>query len=625
MSEHTGDGGARLIAGRYRVEDPLGRGGMGTVRRAYDELLGRSVAVKELHVERAGADATDTILREARAVARVRHPHVVVVHDVVAEAGRPYLVMELVEGATLGELLASRGPLPVAEAAGTGLALAGALRAAHALGVFHRDLKPANVLVEAATGRVVLTDFGIARFAGAATLTETGAFVGTPEYTAPERMQGAPADASADLWSLGVLLCELVSGESPFRRDSLGGVVHAVVEGEIRPPEAAGPLLPVVRGLLERDPGARWDGERAERLLREVAQGRSGEPVPHPPTLYVPPGGGRHAPEPHTPAAHTPPPPPSQPSTPHPYVPQPPTPRPPAPQPSNPHPSGSQPSVSQPSVSLPYAPTSSTPVASTAPTSPTVPGDGSGGPERRPPRRLALVAGALALVLAGAGASAAVLLHDGGGGRTPAAPGTSTGTGTDAKPGGTPSRASSSAPARSVPPSSAPPSSAPPSRAPEPSAGTDAPADAPDGYRAVREEQGYSLAVPEEFGRSTDKDGRVFYMSAGKTFRIGIRLHPKVSSGPLGAMRISDANGADTNPGYRNGSVTPTTHNGRTAALWEFTWNGYDKAEGARHTMDIAWDEGGWMYDVWVSAPTGRLPEARRYFDTVLDSFRVGS
>ncbi|WP_349816405.1 serine/threonine-protein kinase [Streptomyces sp. MRC013] len=267
----------RRIVGRYRLEVRLGRGGMGTVWRAHDELLGRPVAVKELHVDAgvpSGGDvAVDTTLREARAVARVHHPHIVCVHDVVEEDGVPYIVMEFVEGVSLAERVAVRGPVDAYEAARIGLALLSALRAAHAIGVLHRDLKPANVLVEEATGRVVLTDFGIAQLAGATTLTEAGMFVGSPEYTAPERMQGHRAGPAADLWSLGVLLCAVMTGHSPFHRDSLGGVLHAVVEAEIRPPAAAGALLPVVRGLLERDPARRIDGAEAERLLRSYAVG----------------------------------------------------------------------------------------------------------------------------------------------------------------------------------------------------------------------------------------------------------------------------------------------------------------------------------------------------------------
>ncbi|MDO0935694.1 serine/threonine-protein kinase [Streptomyces sp. DG2A-72] len=267
-------GNPRLIAGRYRLDARLGRGGMGVVWRATDRLLRRQVAVKELLLdETLSADEVrqqrDRTLREARAVAQLSHPHIIVVHDVVEHDERPFIVMELIDGCSLAERISTHGPLDAPEAARIGIALLSALRTAHAAGVLHRDLKPANVLLEPATGRVVLTDFGIARLTGAPTLTESGTFVGSPEYTAPERMTGARTGPESDLWSLGALLCATLSGESPFRRDSLGGIVHAVIDDDIRPPVQAEPLLPVVRGLLDRDPDQRLDAERAERMLRD--------------------------------------------------------------------------------------------------------------------------------------------------------------------------------------------------------------------------------------------------------------------------------------------------------------------------------------------------------------------
>ncbi|MFD3499339.1 serine/threonine-protein kinase [Streptomyces sp. NPDC058678] len=303
----------RVIAGRYRLEERLGRGGMGVVWRATDQLLGRQVAVKELPLDDTlSADEArrqrERTLREARAVAQLSHPHVIVVHDVVEDGERPYIVMELIHGGSLADRIAERGPVDAVEAARIGVALLGALRAAHAAGVLHRDIKPANVLLEEngaggngmtgthgthgtvdahnthgtghdgydragpGSGRVVLTDFGVAQVAGASTLTESGAFVGSPEYTAPERMSGAVTGPASDLWSLGALLCTALSGESPFRRDSLGGILHAVVSAEIRPPAQAAPILPVVQGLLERDPGRRLDAGEAERMLLDFLE-----------------------------------------------------------------------------------------------------------------------------------------------------------------------------------------------------------------------------------------------------------------------------------------------------------------------------------------------------------------
>ncbi|MDQ0941331.1 serine/threonine-protein kinase [Streptomyces sp. V1I1] len=553
MSEET-----RLIAGRYRLLDRLGRGGMGTVWRADDELLGRRVAVKELHPEdegrRSASPYTSTAapLREARAVARVKHPHVVVVHDVVVDDGLPYIVMELVDGGSLAERITRRGPVDVAEAARIGLALLGALRAAHGLGVLHRDLKPANVLLEESTGRVVLTDFGIAQFAGSTTITESGSFVGSPEYTAPERMQGVTAGPESDLWSLGVLLCAALSGESPFRRDSLGGILHAVVEDEIRPPAQAGPLLPVVLGLLERDPERRLGAAEAEELLRTyvttgavptpgVSRSGAGSGVRYTPTRLD------------APRAHAP----------------------------------------RPPVDPPVAP----------PVGPSVPAKAA----RR--RTQLLVAAALVAALAGAGGATALLLDDGGGDGRAAAGRTA---------------ASSTPPVRTA---QSPAAGAKPTPTPTPTPTVTVTAStspnrpvAPEGYLMVSDRDGFALAVPAGFVRSAD-DKRVYYMAPDKGIRIGVRMQQPASDGPLGAMRRSDADGPSTNPGYRDGKVTATTHNGLSAALWEFTWNGFSMAEGPRHTFDICWDEDGKMYDVWVSAPVGRLDEARRHFDTALDSF----
>lgn len=267
----------RVIAGRYRLEAQLGRGGMGVVWGATDQLLGRRVAVKELPLDEtlSAAEARrqrQRTLREARAVAQLSHPNVIVVHDILKDGERPYIVMELVDGDSLADRIAAHGPVDAHEAARIGVDLLSALRTAHEAGVLHRDITPANVLIENGTDRVVLTDFGIAQVPGTSTLTESGAFVGSPEYTAPERMSGSRTGPAADLWSVGALLCAALSGESPFRRDSLSGIVLAVVSDDIRPPAQAAPILPVVQGLLERDPGRRLDAAGAERMLREFLE-----------------------------------------------------------------------------------------------------------------------------------------------------------------------------------------------------------------------------------------------------------------------------------------------------------------------------------------------------------------
>ena len=292
------------LGGRYRVVERIGRGGMGTVWRADDQLLGRQVAVKEIRLDRELSEADrqaqrDRALREAQSAAQIKHRNVVVLHDVIEHDAQPCIVMELVDGRSLADVLAQDGPLPPGEAARVGAALAGALDAAHGRGVQHRDVKPGNVLLEAGTGRVVLTDFGIAQLSNSTTLTVTGEFVGSPEYTAPERMAGERGGPAADLWSLGVLLCAAVEGRSPFRRDSLAAVLHAVVFGEITlPPGLPGPLAEVVTGLLERDPQRRTTAAEARRELARCQRLEAGpgpaDAVPAaPPRDSAPPPGER--------------------------------------------------------------------------------------------------------------------------------------------------------------------------------------------------------------------------------------------------------------------------------------------------------------------------------------------
>ncbi|GAA2476422.1 serine/threonine-protein kinase [Streptomyces longisporus] len=274
------DGTGRLLAGRYRVVSQLGRGGMGVVWRAVDEVLGREVAVKELrtYTDAAGPELADLRLRmqrEARAAARVRHPSVVAVHDVTEVDGRPLIVMELVEGPSLEQVLRERGSLDPVEAAGIGAKVMDALAAAHRAGVLHRDVKPGNILLEG-SGRVVLTDFGIAAMDdpgdGAAThLTRSGALVGSLDYLAPERAQGAEASPASDVWALGATLYAAVEGSSPFRRTSTYSTLTAIVTEPLREPERAGPLTPVLRQLLDKRPETRPEAEQGRALLQAVA------------------------------------------------------------------------------------------------------------------------------------------------------------------------------------------------------------------------------------------------------------------------------------------------------------------------------------------------------------------
>ncbi|MFJ7908348.1 protein kinase [Kitasatospora sp. NPDC096204] len=273
MTQAQGSTG-RLLAGRYRLNGVLGRGGMGTVWRAEDEMLGRTVAVKELRMN-ASVDEEEKhrlitrTLREAKATARIRHSSAVTVFDVVDEDDRPWIVMELVESRSLADVVREDGPLSPARAAEIALDVLGVLSAAHALGILHRDVKPSNVLI-GEDGRVVLTDFGIASVEGDASVTSTGMLVGAPSYISPERARGQKPGPPADLWSLGGTLYAMVEGRPPYDRGSALATLTAVMTEDLVAPVNAGPLLPVIEGLLAKDPAERLDASQTRSMLKRV-------------------------------------------------------------------------------------------------------------------------------------------------------------------------------------------------------------------------------------------------------------------------------------------------------------------------------------------------------------------
>jgi eukaryotic-like serine/threonine-protein kinase len=290
----------RLVAGRYVLGAPLGRGGMGTVWRAEDPLLGRAVAVKEVELPAGppGAERAalrERALREARAAARLNHPGVVILHDVVEADGRLFLVMELVEAPTLRELVERDGPLGPAAAARVGLDLLDALEAAHRAGIVHHDVKPANVMVPP-SGPVKLADFGIASLQDDTqrTLTEvaglggrgagssmTAAFGSLP-YVAPEQASGGRAGPAADLWALGATLWFAVQGVPPFERPGPAATLAAILHDPPGQPSRAGPLAPVLLALLVKDPHGRPPAAAVRQMLKPVAGGAPGPTVPLP-------------------------------------------------------------------------------------------------------------------------------------------------------------------------------------------------------------------------------------------------------------------------------------------------------------------------------------------------------
>ncbi|MGW2171422.1 protein kinase domain-containing protein [Streptomyces sp. NPDC005047] len=277
------DKSARLLAGRYRLGDVLGRGGMGTVWRAQDETLGRTVAVKELRFpgnidEEEKRRLITRTLREAKAIARIRNNGAVTVYDVVEEDDRPWIVMELVEGKSLAEAIREDGLLEPKRAAEVGLAVLDVLRSAHREGILHRDVKPSNVLI-AEDGRVVLTDFGIAQVEGDPSITSTGMLVGAPSYISPERARGHKPGPAADLWSLGGLLYAAVEGTPPYDKGSAIATLTAVMTENLEEPKNAGPLRDVIYGLLNKDPAHRLDDAGARAMLLKVIHAPAPEEI----------------------------------------------------------------------------------------------------------------------------------------------------------------------------------------------------------------------------------------------------------------------------------------------------------------------------------------------------------
>jgi hypothetical protein len=290
----------RVIAGRYNLQHPIGRGAMGVVWRARDQILDRDVAVKEVVIssllgEDERRNAYQRTLREARTAARLSHRGLVAVYDVAEDDGRPWIVMELVPSRSLDQVLTVEGRLPPLRVARIGQQLLSALAAAHIAGVLHRDVKPSNVLIatdRTGTGwdeRAVLTDFGIAQFEGDPRLTQTGMVMGSPGFTAPERIRGGDATPASDLWSLGATLFAAVEGRGPY--EQRGGAIttmSAIINEDAPVAAHAGRLAPVIGALLRRDPSSRPTASAAARMFAYVLPLLSAEPESsgpaHPPT-----------------------------------------------------------------------------------------------------------------------------------------------------------------------------------------------------------------------------------------------------------------------------------------------------------------------------------------------------
>src|SRR5437763_11519330 len=265
----------RVIAGRYRLQAPIGRGAMGVVWRARDQLLDRDVAIKEVQIadtltEAERATAFQRTLREAKTAARLNHPAVVTVYDVAEDGGRPWIGMQLVHAQSLDQVLGESGPLSPRRAAEMARQLLSALSVAHAAGVMHRDVKPSNVLI-GANDQAVLTDFGIATFADDPKLTQTGMVMGSPGFTAPERIRGEDASPASDLWPLGATLFAAVEGHGPFEQRGWAITTSSPIITEDAPEApTAGALAPVIAALLRREPADRPDASEAARMITDV-------------------------------------------------------------------------------------------------------------------------------------------------------------------------------------------------------------------------------------------------------------------------------------------------------------------------------------------------------------------
>lgn len=276
----------RVIAGRYALVAELGRGGMGIVWRAQDRHIGRFVAIKELHLPDGIAHEERRVLeeralREARTAGKLNDPSIVTVYDAINENGTTYIIMELVDAATLSTLISTHGPMPPNQVVSIALQALSALEAAHQAGIVHRDVKPGNLMVRP-DGKLKLTDFGIAQAVDDPRLTTSGSLIGSPAYMAPERIHGHEAGPASDLWALGATLCYAVEGWSPFERSSTASTLHAIMSETPRLTRATGVLGAVITGLLIADPNARLSGPQARAMLSSIGN------QPTPPTGIPP-------------------------------------------------------------------------------------------------------------------------------------------------------------------------------------------------------------------------------------------------------------------------------------------------------------------------------------------------
>ncbi len=561
-----------MLAGRYRLGDVLGRGGMGKVWRAHDEVLHRTVAVKELTAGLYVAEADRLVLhartqKEARAAARITHPGVVTVHDVIEYDNRPWIVMQYVDGPSLADAAKESGEVAPREAARIGLHVLSALRAAHGAGVLHRDVKPGNVLL-ARDGQVLLTDFGIAAIEGDSTITRTGELVGSIDYLAPERVRGGDPGPASDLWSLGATLYTAVEGTSPFRRTSPISTMQAVVTEEPPAPVNAGPLGAVITALLRKDPAERPTAAQTEQMLLDAMEGREPRAAQaHVPTQRFPEEsryGYREG--------------------------------------NGDSPAGSDGATTR----LPGATASAAATGSTA-TAPAAHGPDrtapASGPDSAPVTRRAgsrwrtVLVVVVAAALLG-GAAGLIAMKYGEGSDTPA--GASGGTAA----GSTPSA---------------------PRTTPAPTDPAQGASEIPDGWHRVDDPAGFSLVVPKGWERRLN-EGQIDYTPDDGAHRIRISVDPDPDfDHPYLHMENMEEQLSERLPGYQRIGLEKNTFRDRPGALWEFTWNETKDHAGPRHGIDQMYygGPGGPEYALYLTAPQEGWEASREKFDIMLRSWRA--
>jgi serine/threonine protein kinase len=642
----------RVIAGRYRLEAPIGRGAMGVVWRARDQLLDRDVAIKEVQIadtltEAERATAFQRTLREAKTAARLNHPAVVTVYDVAEDGGRPWIVMQLVHAQSLDHVLTTSGPVSPRRAAEMARQLLSALSVAHAAGVMHRDVKPSNVLL-GRDDRAVLTDFGIATFADDPKLTQTGMVMGSPGFTAPERIRGEDASPASDLWSLGATLFAAVEGHGPFERR--GGAIttmSAIINEEAPEAPTAGALGPVIAALLRREPADRPDASAAARMIAGVlprlpdrppaapagyeatalsASSRPASPQPGP----APPGPVRpRAPQPgenafaYEPTVVKPPDPPDPPAgaagppggIQAPEAQTAPT----TPQPDfsswyNQSPrSGASPGGSGSGYPPPagYGPAGWPGQASQrAQGAPAWPG-AAYAPSRRRRSGLGWKAAVVALAIIGAAAGAAtvMLLHQSHSGSPQ---GQTTGTGSV-------SGSASGSSSATLPPPTLQIIDAINQRAtgPLPSGFTTTSQPA-----AASETAGFSIAAPTSWHKTTSGYQTYLRDPTDPDTNILIDLTPHTYQDMLAEARYIESRSAPRFPGYHRVGMAATNVRGTTGSWWKFTWNNNGVQQEALDVLFVARTSAGpQSYALYMTAPVSQFDQMRPIFDEEVETF----